>query len=78
MKLVISKAQFKPKALKYLKEVQEKKIRLIITHWGKPVIEILPLREEKKEKNILESLRGTVIEYKDPTEPIDENWEVLK
>ncbi len=78
MKLVISKAQFKPKALKYLREVQEKKIRLIITHWGKPVIKILPLKEEKKEKKILESLRNTVVEYNNPTEPIDESWEALK
>ena len=29
----------------------------------------------KKRKKILKYLRGTVIEYKDPTEPIWEDWE---
>ena len=74
----VSKSQFKAKALEYLREVEKKKKTLIITHGGKPVVEIVPYKE-KKDEDILKSLRGSLIFYKDPTEPVGvEDWEALK
>ena len=44
------------------------------------VVEVIILsREEKKGQMATSPLRGKVIEYKDPTEPVaQDDWEVLK
>ena len=77
MEQTISKSQFKPKALHYFRQVQEKGIELIITDHGKPVIRIIPYA--KNHADILNGLRNTVIKYDDPTEPVGlEEWEVLR
>ena len=77
MEQVISKSQFKPRALEYFREVQEKGVELIITDHGKPVIKIIPY-SDNHEAN-LKRLRNTVLRYDDPTEPVGlEEWEALK
>lgn len=75
----VSKSQFKAQALEFLRTVEEKKQPLIITHAGKPVVKVSPYQKESPEE-ILQSLRGSVVYYKDPDKPaIDpEDWEVLK
>lgn len=77
--LVISKSQFKPKALEYLREVEKKKKPITITHGGKPVVQIVPIEEEDDDK-ILKELGDAIISINgDITEPIGEDdWEVLK
>lgn len=73
----ISKSQFKPKALEYLRMVEKKKQPLTITHEGKPVVQIVPYT--KSVKSVLAELKGSVISYKDPTEPVGlDLWEALK
>ena len=77
MEQVVSKSQFKPRALHYFREVQEKGVELIITDHGKPVIKIIPFVEKPEEA--LDRLRNTVIKYEDPTEPVGlEDWAALK
>ena len=77
MEQVVSKSQFKPRALHYFREVQEKGVELIITDHGKPVIKIMPFVEKPEEA--LERLRNTVIKYEDPTEPVGlEDWAAPK
>lgn len=77
MNTTISKSQFKPHVLEYLRLVEKKKQPIIITHEGKPVVKILPYQDDYKKQ--LEAFRGTVIKFEDPTEPIGENdWEALK
>lgn len=79
MQLVVSKSQFKAKALEYLRKVEEEKQPLTITHAGKPVVQVTPYKEESDPEIILKSLRGTVKYYENPTEPVGvEDWEVLK
>lgn len=78
MQQIVSKSQFKAQALEYLRTVEHKKQPLIITHAGKPVVKVIPYKEQSQEE-ILKSLRGTVLKYEDPTEPVGlEDWEVLK
>lgn len=73
----ISKSQFKPQVLEYLRLVEKTKKPLIVSHAGKPVIKIEAYTE--KPEDVLKSLRGSVIEFKDPTKPIGEaDWEALK
>ena len=77
MEQVISKSKFKPNALKYFWEVQEKGKTLIITDRGKPVLKIVPYSEDHSEA--LKALRNTVIKYEAPTAPVGLNdWEALK
>ena len=74
MEQAISKSQFKSQVLKYLRIVENKKQPLIITHAGKPVVKVVPY----KEKLLLDSLRKTVLVYKEPTQPIGaKDWETL-
>lgn len=71
----VSKSQFKSQVLEYLREVEAKKQPLVITHAGKPVVQITPF----KEKGVLEELRNTVLYFKDPAKPVAEKtWEALK
>lgn len=80
MQQIISKSQFKAQALEYLREVEKQKQSLVITHAGKPVAKIIPYKEDNQEKNIRQSLKGSVLYYDDSHEPaIDlEDWEMLK
>lgn len=82
MQQTISKSKFKAQALEYLRNVEKLKQSLIITHEGKPVVEVIPYKEkqESDQEAILKSLRGSVLKYEDPTEPaIDpEDWDMLK
>lgn len=74
----VSKAQFKSKALEYLRQVEKNGQPLVITHSGRPAVQVIPYKQEKAE-DILKELRGTVIKYEDPTEPVGlEDWEALK
>lgn len=77
MEQMISKSQFKPRALHYFREVEKTGKELIISDRGKPVLKIVPYNENPEE--VLKALRGTVVKYDDPTEPVGlEDWEALK
>lgn len=57
--------------------VEKKKQPLTITHEGKPVVQIVPYT--KSVQSVLAELKGSVISYKDPTEPVGlDLWEALK
>lgn len=72
----ISKSEFKAKALEYLRHVEASGESLIVTDHGKPSIEVR--RYHSKERSPLEILKGSVVEYIDPTEPVgEEDWEAL-
>ena len=73
----ISKSEFKPKALKYFREIQESGQELIITDHGKPVLKISPYHQDAK--TVLKELHNSVHDYKDPLEPVAlDDWEILK
>lgn len=72
----ISKSQFKPKSLEYFRYVQETGESIIITDHGKPVLKIIPYHPSPDE--LLKALRGSVIKYDDPLEPVGvDDWETL-
>jgi prevent-host-death family protein len=77
MKQVVSKSKFKPQALEYFRQVEESGEPLIITDRGKPVLKILPY--SKHPVKGLAALRGSVVKYERPLEPVGEgDWEVHK
>ena len=73
----ITKSKFKPRALEYFREVERTGKPLIITDRGKPVVKIIPYSEEPLES--LKMLKGSVVKYENPTEPVGlDDWESLK
>ena len=74
---MISKSQFKPRALHYFREIEKTGKELVISDHGKPVLKIMPYVENPEEA--LKVLRDTVLKYEDPTEPVGlEDWDALK
>ena len=72
----VSKSQFKPHALEYLRQVEKTRKPLVITDRGRPVLKLVPYTEDPDEA--LQELRGSVLKYEAPTEPVGmEEWETL-
>ena len=77
MSLKVSKSKFKPQALEYFRKIEETGEEIIITDHGHPVLKVVPYSEEPSE--ILKVLRGSVLKYKNPIEPVGAgDWESLK
>ncbi|HVT61350.1 MAG TPA: type II toxin-antitoxin system prevent-host-death family antitoxin [Thermoanaerobaculia bacterium] len=72
----VSKSRFKARALEYFRQVERTGKELVITDHGKPVLKIAPYAPDPTAA--LSALRGSVIRYDDPTEPVGlEDWESL-
>ncbi|MEA1889119.1 MAG: type II toxin-antitoxin system prevent-host-death family antitoxin [Pseudomonadota bacterium] len=77
MQTLVSKSQFKAKALEVLRRVESSGIPVIVTDHGIPTIEVR--RYQDVQRNPLSILKGSVSEYTDPTEPVGESdWDSLK
>jgi len=73
----VSKSRFKPRALEYFRQVETTRKDLVITDRGKPVLKIVPYSEDSQA--VLRELRGTVLKYENPTEPVGlDDWESLQ
>jgi antitoxin (DNA-binding transcriptional repressor) of toxin-antitoxin stability system len=70
MSIVISKSQFKPRALKYFRQVEQSGEKLIITDYSRPVVKIVPYHEDPQDT--LKELRGSLVHYHAPCEPVAE------
>ena len=73
--LMISKSKLKPKVLQILREVQKFRKEVIVTDRGRPVVKILPFTDSPHE--ILKNLKGRVLEYSNPTDPVEGDWDAL-
>ena len=70
----ISKSEFKTKALEYFRQVEASGESIIVTDHGKPALEVRPYRGLGRAP--LDILRGSVVRYDNPMEPVAENeWE---
>ena len=73
----VSKSQFKAKALEFFRQVEATGESVIVTDHGKPTLEVRPYRDNKR--NPFEILRGSVVRYDDPIEPVAiDEWEEAK
>jgi prevent-host-death family protein len=69
----VSKSELKPKVLAYLRDVETTGEALVVTDRGRPVVRIEPYAPED---DVLARLRGCVVRYDDPTEPVAaDEWE---
>lgn len=70
----VSKAVFKARVLELLRQVEATGESLVVTHRGRPVVEVRPFAVPDADP--LAQLRGSVIAYADPTLPIGaDEWE---
>ena len=67
----ISKSTFKACALEIMRSVEKTGENVVITAHGKPTLIIKQYREN--EISPLDKLKGSVVSYHSPTEPIDED-----
>ena len=73
----VSKSEFKAKALEFFRQVEASGESVIVTDHGKPVLEVRPYRII--ERNPLDVLRGSVVRYENPTDPVAEgDWEAAQ
>ncbi len=70
--LMVPKSKFKPKAFAYLRRVEHGD-QICVTDHGRPVADILPHRAGDDQD--LSDLRGLVLKYDRPMEPVGVNWE---
>lgn len=68
MERVVSKSQFKPRALEYFRLIEESGETMIVTDRGKPVLKVMPYTLNTD--NSLKILRNSVMKYDDPTLPV--------
>ena len=77
MPTVVSKSKLKPRALHYFRYVERTRREVLVTDRGRPVVKIVPYREDPD--LALKELRGSVLKYDRPTEPVAaEDWESLR
>jgi hypothetical protein len=73
----VSKSQFRAKASELFHQIESNGEPVIITHRGKPVLEVR--RYSKLACDPIEALCGSVLYYSDPFAPVGvEDWEALK
>lgn len=73
MGVTVSKSQFKPKALEIMRMVENSGESVVITDHGNPTLELRPIAK----KNALEELKGSVLNFTSPTDPVsDDDWEL--
>jgi antitoxin (DNA-binding transcriptional repressor) of toxin-antitoxin stability system len=73
----VSKSEFKAKALEFFRLVEASGESVIVTDHGKPAIEVRTYRGI--ERDPLDVLRGSVVRYDNPTDPVAENeWEAAQ
>jgi prevent-host-death family protein len=73
----VSKTEFRSHVLEYCHQVEKTRKPLTITDRGKPILTIVPYEQDAE--SILKSLRGSVLHYENPTDPVGvEDWEVLR
>ncbi len=73
----VPKSEFKAKALEFFRQVEASGESVIVTDHGKPTIEVRTYRGI--ERDPLDVLRGSVVRYDNPTDPVAEGeWEAVQ
>jgi antitoxin (DNA-binding transcriptional repressor) of toxin-antitoxin stability system len=73
----VSKSEFKAKALEFFRQIEASGESVVVTDHGKPTLEVRTYRSN--ERNPLDVLRGSVVRYENPTEPVaDGEWEAAQ
>lgn len=73
----VAAADFKATCLELMDRVRETGVEYVVTKHGKPVAKLVPYVAPKKRK-VVGSMKGTVLKYERPFDPIDAEWDINK
>jgi prevent-host-death family protein len=71
----VAAAEFKARCLELMDRVRETGAEYVITKHGLPVAKLVPVVEPRRDR-FFGSMKGTVLEYERPLDPLDEDYEV--
>jgi prevent-host-death family protein len=71
----IAAAGFKAKCLELMDRVRETGVEYVVTKHGKPVAKLVPYTEQES-SSLFGAMKGTVLKYERPFDPIDGGWKV--
>ena len=71
----VGSADFKAKCLEYIDHVNESRAEYVVTRHGKPVAKLVPV-DAVKPRSPLGSMKGTVLKYDRPFDPVPAIWSI--
>jgi prevent-host-death family protein len=71
----VGAAEFKARCLELVDQVREARAEYIVTRHGKPVAQLVPV-DAQAPASPLGVMRGTVLRYDSPFDPIPATWSV--
>lgn len=69
----VGAAEFKARCLELVDHVKEARAEYVVTRHGKPVARLVPVEAETP-VSPLGSMRGTVVSYERPFDPVPATW----
>ena len=69
-------ADFKARCLELMDKVSETGVEYTITKHGRPVAKLVPCTAPKKSKSFFGCMKGTVLKYDRPFDPIDGEYDI--
>lgn len=71
----VAAAEFKARCLELMDRVRETGAEFVITKHGTPVARLVPVVDSRRQP-FFGSMKGTVLEYERPLDPLDEEYDV--
>jgi prevent-host-death family protein len=68
-------AEFKTRCLELMDRVRETGVEYVVTKHGKPVAKLVPFTEGTR-PSFFGALKGTVLKYERPLDPIDGKYDI--
>jgi prevent-host-death family protein len=72
----VAAATFKTACLELLSRVRETGADYIVTKHGTPVARVVPYRDEKPKSTFFGAMKGSVIHYDRPFDPVDGHYDI--
>jgi prevent-host-death family protein len=69
-------AEFKARCLELMDRVRESRVEYVVTKHGKPVARLVPFTESAPKTTFFGSLKGSVLKYERPFDPIDGQYDI--
>lgn len=69
-------AEFKARCLELMDRVRETGAEYIVTKHGRPVARLVPYVEPKGGKTMFGAMKGTVLKFERPLDPIDADYDL--
>jgi prevent-host-death family protein len=71
----VGAAQFKARCLELMDRVRESGVEYVVTKHGRPVAKLVPYTSSTL-RPVFGSMKGTVLKYDRPFDPVDGDWDV--